>query len=220
MDYKYLILDFGNVLAYPVSGHWFITERFTNLIDMDKIDMKCLENAIHKYRHILARKVMTLSEEHDQFRDFYKSILKEIKYQITSDDIINEISYDFAYNPLKCNIYEDVIPSLERLSKKYELLLLSDNWPCGKAIMEYYNLDKYFTKMYISSVYGYLKEEGVFFDYPIKEYNIKPQEALFIDDTEHILDVAITKGLDVKIMKRDKINKSKYQIITGLNEID
>ena len=85
---------------------------------------------------------------------------------------------------------------------------------------EYYNLDKYFTKMYISSVYGYLKEEGVFFDYPIKEYNIKPQEALFIDDTEHILDVAITKGLDVKIMKRDKINKSKYQIITGLNEID
>ncbi|MBR7042280.1 MAG: hypothetical protein IKI04_02140, partial [Bacilli bacterium] len=102
----------------------------------------------------------------------------------------------------------------------YKLLLLSDNWPCGIEIMKYYNIDKYFQKMYISSVYGYVKEEGVFFDYPINDYNIKPNEALFIDDNENILDVAVTKCLDVKIMKRDKIDKSKYPIITSLNEID
>lgn len=220
MKYKYLILDFGNVLAYPVTNHWFITEKFTSLIDMNKIDMLKLKDAIYKYRHILARKVITLEEEERQFYDFYKNLLLELKYQITNDNIINEISHDFTYNPLKCKIYDDVIPSLDRLSKEYKLLLLSDNWPCGIEIMKYYNIDKYFQKMYISSVYGYVKEEGVFFDYPINDYNIKPNEALFIDDNENILDVAVTKCLDVKIMKRDKIDKSKYPIITSLNEID
>ena len=36
---------------------------------------------------------------------------------------------------------------------------------------------------------------------------------------KRILDVAIQKGLDVKIMKRNKVNESKYSIITSLNEI-
>ena len=220
MKHEYLILDFGNVLAYPVTGHWFITEKFLELIDMDKIDMLKLKDAIHKYRHILARKALTLKDEEIQFNDFYKAILNEVKYQIQNDKIIQELGYDFTYNCEKCKIYDDVVSSLDRLSKEYKLLLLSDNWPCGFEIMKYYNIDKYFLKMYMSSIYGYVKEEGVFFDYPIKEFNIKPHEALFIDDTEKVLDVAVTKGLDVKIMKRDKIDKSKYPIITSLNEID
>ena len=81
MKYEYLILDFGNVLAYPVTNHWFITEKFIELIDMNKIDMELFHNAIHKYRGILARNVITLKEEERQFNDFYKSILKELKYQ-------------------------------------------------------------------------------------------------------------------------------------------
>ena len=34
-------------------------------------------------------------------------------------------------------------------------------------------LDKYFEKMYISSIYGTKKEYGDFFDYRIKEFNIE-----------------------------------------------
>ena len=85
--------------------------------------------------------------------------------------------------------------------------------------MKYFGINKYFNKMYISSVYGCTKGEGVFFDFPIKEFNIKKGEALFIDDSEELLDVAITKGLDVKLMDRDKVNSSKYEIISDLFEI-
>ena len=86
-------------------------------------------------------------------------------------------------------------------------------------IMDEYNIDGYFTKMYISSVYGCTKKEGTFFDYPIKEFNIRPGEALFIDDNEEILDVAYARGFDVKIMMRDTLCKSKYQSITSLREL-
>ena len=219
MDYKYLILDFGNVLAYPVTGNWFITERFMDLIDMKMIDNNKLYQAIHKYGYILSRNAITLKDEEKIFYDFYKCILQEINYQMVNDDMIKELSNYFTYNLDKYKIYEDVVDSLDRLSKCYILLLLSDNWPCGIEIMKHYNIDKYFTKMYISSVYGTVKEEGIFFDYPINEFDIKQNEALFIDDNERILDVAIQKGLDVKIMKRNKVNESKYSIITSLNEI-
>lgn len=35
---KYLILDFGKVLAYPTTGNWSITPKFIELVDLKKID--------------------------------------------------------------------------------------------------------------------------------------------------------------------------------------
>ena len=219
MKHKYIILDFGNVLAYPITGNWYLTKKFMEYVDMSKIDYSKYSEAVKNHSDILSRKISTLEEEEILFYDFYKSILKDINYNIT-DEQINDISRYYTYCYDKCKLYDDVDDSLKRLSKKYGLILLSDNWPCGIEVMKYYNVDKYFLKMYISSVYGCLKEEGIFFDYPINDFNIKPHEALFIDDNEKILDVAVTKELDVKIMQRKRINKSKYQRITTLNDLD
>ena len=35
---KYIILDFGRVLAYPPTGYWQITPKFLKLIDINQID--------------------------------------------------------------------------------------------------------------------------------------------------------------------------------------
>lgn len=220
MKYKYIILDFGNVLAYPITGHWYITKKFMEYIDISKIDYGKLQSAIREHGDILSRKISTLEEEEILFYDFYKSILNDINYEDVSDDQVRDISNYYTYCYDKCKLYDDVEESLKKLSQRYGLLLLSDNWPCGIEIMKYYDVDKYFLKMYISSVYGCLKEDGIFFDYPIDDFNIKPHEALFVDDNEKLLDVATTKDLDVKIMQRKKRNKSKYQSITALNELN
>ena len=98
--------------------------------------------------------------------------------------------------------------------------MLSDNWPCGIEYMKAHNLDKYFDKIYISSVYGYLKRDKVFFDYLINDYNIKPGEALFIDDVESNLDVGKEKGFDCYLMARYKnVKSSKYKIINNLFDL-
>jgi len=216
--YKYIILDFGNVLAYPVSGHWFITNKFKELINMDKIDYTNINNAINKLKNILSWKAISLKEEENLFYNFYKRLFEEINYQV-NDNIIKELAKDYTYNYDKCNLYDGVLEELKELSKKYKLLLLSDNWPCEIEIMKYNKIDKYFEKMYISSVYESTKEDEIFFDYPINEYNIKPGEALFIDDNETLLDIAVNKGLDVKLMVREGTKKSKYEIINKLLKI-
>ena len=90
----------------------------------------------------------------------------------------------------------------------------------GMSLNEPNILYNYFDNIYISSIYGVEKKDKVFFDYPIKDLNIKPGEALFIDDNEINLDMAKEKGFDVMLMDRgNKIKESKYKIINNLTNI-
>ena len=98
--------------------------------------------------------------------------------------------------------------------------MLTDNLPCVIPYLKDNNLYDFFDEVYISSVYGCLKKEKIFFDYPIKDYNIRDGEALFIDDAEINLDAAKEKGLDVLCMNRYTTNiESKYKIIHDLLDL-
>ena len=215
---KYIILDFGKVLAYPTTGDWFITPLFLKLIDMSKIKRKKLVEIMNSYSEILSRKLITLEEEYNMYYDFYKNVFSDIKYDV-SEEIIKDLAHDITYNDDKYRFYEGIDEELDELSKKYILILLSDNWPCAFHIMKNRGIDKYFDKLYISSIYKETKKEGIFFDRVINDYNIKVGEAIFVDDNESLLDVAITRGLEVRLMNREKeINESKYKIINNLKE--
>ena len=213
---KYLILDFGKVLAYPKTGDWFITPLFLELIDLNKLNKEDILKAMDNHSDILSRKISLLEEEYNLFYDFYKSTFFDLNYQV-SEDILEKLSYDITYNDNKYGFYNEIYSELEILKDKYILILLSDNWPCCKPIMDNKDLSKYFNKIYISSVYGTKKIEGDFFDYLINDFNIKEGEAYFVDDNESILDVAVSKGLEVRQMDREKVVlSSKYIIINDL----
>ena len=103
---------------------------------------------------------------------------------------------------------------------RYKLILLTDNWPCVEKILDDKKLTKYFEKVYISSYYGTQKRDGIFFDYVVDDFNIKPHEALFIDDNEVNLERAEEKGIDVLLMDRDnEATNSKYKKICSLFDI-
>lgn len=217
MNYKYLILDFGKVLVYSNGMNWDITSKFLELIDINTFDMEKFKTLRNKYGHILSEQILTLEEEYNMFFKFYNGILSELDYK---EEIAKEIAYDRTYNNDKYIVYDNVYNELERLKEKYTLILLTDNWPCATNYLKKHNLEKYFNKIYISSIYGVEKKDKVFFDYPINDFNIKPGEALFIDDNETNLDCAKEKGLDVLLMDREKeVEKSKYKIINNLEGI-
>ncbi len=218
MKHKYLVLDFGNVIVTPTTGDWNITPKFLELVDVDKIGKDKVKEAISHNNHMLAEKLLTLEEELDMFIRFYKGILNEIG--ITDESIIYDIAYDRTYNNTKYTLCDNVKEELDNLKDKYTLLMLSDNWPCVIPYLKEYDLYDYFEKVYVSSIYGYEKQDKIFFDFLINDYNVKPGEAIFIDDLEKNLDVAKEKGFDVYLMDRLKNNnESKYIVINDLNNI-
>lgn len=217
MNYKYVILDFGKVIAKPSSGDWDITPKFLELIDINKINKEKWKELRAKYGSILSEKVTNLTEEYNMFLRFYGSILSEFDI---SDKVIKEISYNRTYDLEKYTLYPNIKNELEQLNAKYKLILLTDNWPCVINFLKTYNLFNFFEKIYISSFYGVEKKDGELFDFPIKDFNIKPGEALFIDDNELNLDIGKEKGLDVMLMDREKkVKISKYKIINELTDI-
>lgn len=100
------------------------------------------------------------------------------------------------------------------------MLLLTDNWPDVFISLKEYGISDLFSKIYVSSVYGQLKKDGDFFDNPIRDFNIKNNEAIFIDDNETLLEVASSKGFEVRLMDREgKLKNSKFKIINNLSSI-
>ena len=185
---------------------------------MNKVNKEDILLSISKHNDIISRPAKTLEEEYQMFYDLYEIIFKDINYEV-NEDIIHSLAHNFTYEDDKYGFYDNIEEELKYLSKKYKLILLSDNWPCALPIMKNRGLDKYFEKMYISSIYNSKKEEGIFFDYPINDFNIKDGEAIFVDDNESLLDVAITKCLDVRLMDRDNTVESKYIKINNLFEL-
>ncbi len=217
MNYKYIILDFGNVLAKPITGDWFITPKFLELIDMNLIDKNKLVESIVRNNDIVSRRMLREDDEYHHFYEFYLTLLCELNYPKYSEDIVHEIAYNFAYESDKYTFYEGVREELSELRKKYRLIMLTDNWPCVEKILNDNKLTKYFEKVYISSYYEARKKDGIFFEYPIKDFKIKPHEALFIDDYEVNLDKAVEYNLDVLLMDReDEVTDSKYTKIKNL----
>lgn len=218
---KYLILDFGLVLGKPKTGNWFITPNFYEIIGKNKIDLKRLNVLFNKYNENISKKIITKEEEYKAFKEFYLNILNELKIVKNEEETAEKLAEDFVYNEDKYIMYDDVYKFLEKQSQKYILILLSDNWPCVYAILKNWGIDKFFTKIYISSEYPALKKDGLLFDYAMNEFKIKKDEAIFIDDNPELLEVADKKKLIPVLMDRANLHKdySKYKRIQNLEEI-
>lgn len=218
---KYLILDMGNVLVESTTGSWFITPTFIENVDNKKLNIQNAMELTKNGSKILDEKAETLEEEYVIIKKFYKDLFERLNYNIKNENLENIVK-DFVYNENenKYVLFNDVKKELNRLSNKYEILMLSDNWPCGIEFLKKHDIYKYFTKVYISSIYGIKKCEKILFDYPIKEFNIKKGEAIFVDDIEKLLDIGTEKGFDVRLMDRKKsVNNSKYKVINSLKDL-
>ena len=220
-EQKYLILDFGLVLGKPKTGNWFITPNFYEIIGKNKIDLKRLNVLFNKYNENISKKIITKEEEYKAFKEFYFNIMNELKIVKNLEEVSEKLAEDFVYNEEKYIMYDDVYEFLERESQKYIIILLSDNWPCVYAILKKWGIDRFFTKIYISSEYPALKKDGLLFDYAINEFRIKKNEAIFIDDNPELLEIADKKKLIPVLMDRNNLHNdySTYKRIQNLEEI-
>ncbi len=214
---KYIVLDFGGVLAKPTSGNWFVTPEIIRTIESEKISE--LMTVANSYSEIISRPLKTEEEEYFMFYEYYQDLFRKINYSI-SEDILKRFALDTTYSNEKCTFYEGVTEELSVLAEEYTLLLLSDNWPCGIRILKEAKLDQYFKKVYISSIYGTVKKEGTFFEYPIIDFGIKKEEAIFIDDNESLLEVGAQYGYHCMLMDRNnRGTNSKYKVLTNLKGV-
>ncbi|MCB2306633.1 HAD-IA family hydrolase [Clostridium estertheticum] len=222
---KAIIFDSGRTLNVPTTGHWFITPDFYNIIGNSQFNYsyKQLDDAMGKASVHINKILLVENEEQEffMFKEFYKIVLDEINYPKVNNEIIELLARDNVYNDEKFLFFDDVESSLKKLKEKYLLGAVSDTWPSLERVFINKKLRQYFSTFIMSSIHGSCKAEKILFKIAIEELDIKPQEALFVDDSEQNLDAGKEFGMTPILIDRyDRKNlQSKYPIIRSLNEL-
>lgn len=223
---KNLVFDFGRVLAYPATGNWFITPETKNILGALRF-FKLMHSSKtptafrNSCRYLDSIHLLhTEEEEIEQFTEFYKRALTEIGIKDKNETLSLKLAQDVTLNDNKVVIYDDVLPCFEELKSEYSISVLSDTWPSLRRVLKNYGVSQYLSGIVLSCDYNEQKSGTKLFEIAIKEWNILPEETVFVDDSESNLDNASKVGFSCILMDRTgKKKESKYPIVYDLNDL-
>lgn len=230
---KAVLFDSGRVLNGPVTGHWFITPNFWDYVDkavFESIESSKIQVAFREAdKYINTQKLITTKEiELECFIKFYEIFSNHLSELKLTKDKINLIANDLVYNPEKYVFYDDALKVIPELSKRYKLGIVSDAWPSLLDVYDKNNVTQYFGSIIISSIIGASKPDSTMYVTALKELDVSPDEAVFIDDSFKNCLGAEAVGIQSYWLCRDKkqytLNKiksigKKYSVINSLDDL-
>lgn len=228
-----VIFDSGKVLNAPQSRHWFISPNFfchVNRSIFDSISMDKRNKAFSKagdYINSIAV-INSKDEEYEHFKKYYVIFSNELPELRLQNESINELARDLVYNTEKYKFFNDAIHRIPILHDKYKLAIVSDAWPSLRDVFIEAGFYSYFSSFVISSVIGVRKPNERMYLTALKELNVSPDKAIFIDDNLNNCLGAKRLGINAVLLCRDlkhyavqkilSIGKG-YKVIHSLDEL-
>lgn len=203
-----VLLDYGNVLAFPTSGSWFQTPQTRGIFGEElflalEADSAKKERAFEEAYQFLNKNHLlhTLEEEILQFTQFYRIFLHA--FGLPCDEALCErLGRDLVLNPNKVRFYDDVPYGLLRLKAKYHLSLLSDTWPSLRGTLDEKGISGYFEHMVLSCEHNETKQGIRLFEIALAQMNTPAQTIAFVDDSPVNLSNAEQCGMTPVLMRR------------------
>ena len=201
-DIENIILDLGGVIIN--LNQELTTKAFQQLFPVDYAEILEKSQTQQFFEKYETNQVSTV-----EFLQFFK----------TFNPFINENQIISAWNKMLLDIPQERIHLIERLSKKYNVYLLSNtNKLHYKAIEnQYQNISKngtfesLFKKSYLSYRIGLRKPNKEIFEYLLHDANLKPVNTLFIDDSLEHINAALKLNI-----KAQHLNLNNHQTLTDL----
>ena len=120
---------------------------------------------------------------------FLINVIKKINRQVNIEDVKN-IYHKFYDKD------EEMHKFVKKIAKKYEVALLSN---FGDAYFEFdkkwQNKKTFGDKIFVSAYLGMKKPDKKIFKHVLNNLNVKPKEAIFIDDREENIEAAKKVGM-------------------------
>jgi putative hydrolase of the HAD superfamily len=144
-----------------------------------------------------------MTKEHESLRAGFEGVA----------DAFNKKIPDFVYEKLvgmwnKFSIlshpYDDIVPALEDLRQDYKLVILSntDNFSL-KQVIDKYDLEKYFDKIYQSCETGLLKHNPASYEQILRDFDVSLEDCLMVGDSPQS-DIASAKQAGIPAILIDR----------------
>lgn len=216
---KAVLFDSGKVMNGPASGQWFISPKFFDYVDKSilfSLSKEKLEKAFYKAQvYINGEKLIkTVDDELEKFKVFFQIFANEIPELELNKEKIDCLAQDLVFNTKKYVFYDDAIDVIKSLSDSYKIGIVSDAWPSLINVYKDAALYKYFSTFVVSSIIGVTKPNEKIYMTAVDELNIKPENAVFVDDNLNNCNGAVKLGIKALWLCRDK---SEYEANKQIN---
>lgn len=185
--YKAVIFDFFDVIRTDVYKAWLNKHGYKR------------EGFFHEVADRLDHGTINVQQFLQELSDRTGQSTEEIFEEMEENAVVDQAVVELAM----------------QLKKNYKIGLLS-NAPSDfiRALMRDHDLEKHFDEIVISSEVGMAKPAPAIFELTLERMNVKPSEAIFIDDNKTNTDAAETIGIK-GVVYTDVIN-----LKSDLKELD
>jgi len=164
---KYIIFDLNGTLVIGSYPSW--REVFENKLGLERKGREEEELSLERLR-LMAKGA----------RSFEEVLLR--LYGVKNPREIKGRAFELYTSSL--GLRENTVDVLEKLEKKYRLILCSDTTGVAKEVVKKFNIKKYFTRLFYSCELGFLKSERKFWSEVLSNFpSSEPSEFLVIGDS-------------------------------------
>ncbi len=204
------------VISFDVDGT-LITYDFVNSVWFEEIPKLVAEKEGLSFNEALKKVKAAYNEVTEERMEWYdiKYWLNKFELKVDWKKLLDKVKW-------KIKVYPDVLPTLERLSKSYKLVINS-NSPREFLDLELKeaNLTKFFFKIFSStSDFNQVRKSEDYYAKICFILNVKPENMLHIGDNwKFDFEVPLKIGINTLFLDRSKARNGKF-IIHDLNQID
>lgn len=196
-----------------------------------KADRQQIVQAFRKAEtYINGQKIIkTKEEEYLHFMRFYEIFAENMPELKLTNKQIDSLARDLVFNEEKYIFYEEVEPVLAKLNERYRLAIVSDAWPSLLNVYKKNKLEEYFECFVISSMIGVAKPDKLMYLSALEQLQIKPEEAVFVDDNVKNCRGAMKLGIHSILLCREnwwylwnKVNSigKGYKVTLNLKQLE
>ena len=225
-EIKGIPFDSGDTLVHPIGGKWWPGAYFHEILNNHNIrglSWNRMEHALEEGIRYLDdhHHLMTVDEERDQFRTFYRILLEHLGLRNPDTSLISALAHA-RVDEIDFELFNDTPAALERLYEQgFSLGIVSDAWPSLERKYRLLDLRKYFKTFVISAQVGCTKPDRKIFGRAIAEMKLPPEKLLFVDDDPHYVKEAIGLSLNGILMVRSgEPTDADVEWVRNLEEIE
>ncbi len=151
-----------------------------------------------------------MTKEFSDSKEGFENVCKEfnVKYD---EKLLNKLVGVWNKNWLLAREFPESLEILEKMKNKFKLALVSNTDKSGERVVERFGLDKFFDKIYFSYKTGMLKTNKALFEMILKEFNVKPEEAVMVGDSIES-DMKTPSELGIKTILIDRKGRRDYPV--------
>ena len=194
---KAILFDFWGTLVE--NGVWSPIKQVKNILE---IKLPFPEYVVRMEKAMMTSKFNNLKEA-------FENVCKEFNLEINNDKIDSLVGM-WNKSWMLAQPYQEIKEIITELRKKHQVILVS-NTDCFsiKQVMEKFDLNELFDKVYLSCEIGMIKTDQNFFKHVLTDLNLTSDDATMVGDSIQS-DIMAAKRMDIKAVLIDRRNTRDY----------